>query len=99
MNCNFIVKENNHHYHHYNLHLCILIESTTLADGTYELVPASESEQREAQVNLTEVAEDPNPSSEEPQANCSQEGKPRSMNPIFLNLCNLLLYFTCALSL
>ena len=36
------------------------IESTTLADGTYELVPESESEQREAQVNLTEATEDPN---------------------------------------
>jgi hypothetical protein len=34
----------------------------TLVDGTYELVMESESEQREAQVNLTEVAEDPNQS-------------------------------------
>ena len=44
------------------------IYSTTLADGTYELVPESESEQREAQVNLTEAAQDPNQSSEEPKA-------------------------------
>jgi hypothetical protein len=29
----------------------------TLANGTYELVMESEGEQREAQVNLTEVAE------------------------------------------
>jgi hypothetical protein len=29
----------------------------TLTDGTYELVPESKSEQCEAQVNLTEVAE------------------------------------------
>ena len=70
-------------YHHYNLYWCIHIESTTLADGTYELVPASESEQREAQVNLTEALEDPSLSSDEPQASFSQEGKPRSMNPIF----------------
>jgi len=47
------------------------IDSTTLADGTYELVPESESEQREAQANLTEAAEDPNQSSEEPKANCA----------------------------
>ena len=86
-------------YPHYNLYWCIHIESTTLADGTYELVPASEGEQHEAQVHLTEALEGPSPSSEEPQANFSQEGKPRSMNPIFLNLCHLLLYFTCALSL
>ena len=44
------------------------IVSTTLADGTYELVPESDSEQREAQVNLTEVTEDPNQVSEEPKA-------------------------------
>ena len=47
------------------------IDSTTLPDGTYELVPESESEQREAQANLTEAAEDPNQSSEEPKANCA----------------------------
>ena len=45
------------------------IDSTTLADGTYELVPESESEQCEAQANLTEIVEDPNQSSEEPKAN------------------------------
>ena len=45
------------------------IDSTTLADGTYELVPESESEQREAQANLTQVIEDSNQSSEEPKAN------------------------------
>ena len=45
------------------------IDSTTLPDGTYELVLESESEQREAQVNLTEAVEDPNQSSEEPKAN------------------------------
>ena len=40
--------------------MCIHVDSTTLADGTYELVPESKSEQREAQVNLTKVAEDLN---------------------------------------
>ena len=59
------------------------IDSTTLADGTYELVPESESEQREAQVNLTEIAEDLNQSSEEPKASSAQEGKPRSMSRLF----------------
>ena len=56
------------------------IDTTTLADGTYELVPESESEQREAQVNLTEVTEDPNPISEEPRSSYAQEGKPRSIS-------------------
>ena len=59
------------------------IDSTTLPDGTYELVPESESEQREAQVNLTEIPEDLNQSSEEPKASSAQEGKPRSMTYYF----------------
>ena len=59
------------------------IDSTTLPDGTYELVPESESEQREAQVNLTEATEDPNQVSEEPKAGYAQEGKPRSMSYLF----------------
>ena len=41
---------------------------TTTDAYTYELVPESESEQREAQVNLTEIIEDLNQSSEEPKA-------------------------------
>ena len=59
------------------------IDLTTLADGTYELVPESESEQRESQVNLTEITEDLNQSSEEHKASSVQEGKPRSMSYLF----------------
>ena len=59
------------------------IDSTTLPNGTYELVPESESEQREAQVNLTEDTEDSNQVSEEPKASYAQEGKPRSMSHLF----------------
>ena len=59
------------------------IDTTTLADGTYELVPESESEQREAQVNLTEATEDPNSNPEEPKTSYAQEGKPRSMSFYF----------------
>jgi hypothetical protein len=56
----------------------IHIDSTTLADGTYDLVPESESKQCEAQVNLTEVAKNLNQSSEEPPTSFAQEGKPRA---------------------
>jgi hypothetical protein len=76
--------------------MCIHIESTTLTDGTYDLVPESESEQREAQVNLTEVAEDPNQSLEEPPTSFVQEGQPRCMIPVF-QFMQLLFLFTCAL--
>ena len=61
-------------------------------------MPESESEQRKAQVNLTEATEDPNQDSEEPKASYAQEGKPRSEHvPSILNLCNVLLFLlTCA---
>ena len=49
-------------------------------------MPESESEQREAQVNLTEITEDPNQSSEEPKASSAQEGKPRSMSRLFFKI-------------
>jgi len=85
-------------YHHNNS-CAFHIDMTTFADETYELVPESESEQREAQANLTEDVEDLNQSSEEPKASYAQEGKPRSIIPIF-NLCNFYLYiWYCALSL
>ena len=63
--------------------MCIHVDSTTLANGTYELVPESESDQREAQVNAVEVAEDLNQSSEKPKASSAQEGKPWSMSYLF----------------
>jgi len=63
---NFLVKQVISCYRH-TTHTCAFhIDSTTLADGTYELVPESESEQREAQVNLIKGTEDLNPISEEP---------------------------------
>ena len=65
------------------MHVYVHIDLTTLADGTYELVPESESEKREAQVNLTEITEDLNQSSEEPKASFAQEGKLRSMSYLF----------------
>jgi hypothetical protein len=52
----------------------------------------SESEQRKAQVNLTEVLEDPNQSLEEPKASFAQEGKPWSITPIFKLMQLLLIY-------
>ena len=63
--------------------IIINFKAQNLADGTYELVPESESEQREAQVNLTEITKDLNQSSEEPKASSAQEGKPRSMSYLF----------------
>ena len=89
-------------YHHTTHAYAFHIDTTTLADGTYELVLESESEQCEAQVNLTEVAEDLNQSSEEwvkksseePKTSYAQEGKPRSITyyiQIYATYCSYLL--------
>jgi hypothetical protein len=63
--------------------MCIHIESSTLTDETYNVVPESENEKYEAHVNLTEVAEDPNQCSEELPTGFAQEGKPRCLIPLF----------------
>ena len=62
-------------------------------------MPESESEQREAQVNLTEITEDLNQSSEEPKASSAQEGKPQSMFYLFKFMQLFVFLFICAFKL
>ena len=57
-------------------HFCIHIESTSPADGTSELIPESEIEQRDANFCLTELNQDPNQCSKEPKANFAHEASP-----------------------
>ena len=57
------------------------IDTTVLADGTYELIPESEGGDQEAQVNAATLTEDPDQSPEEPKADLAsdyREGKPRT---------------------
>ena len=57
------------------------IDTTVLADGTYELIPESEEGDLEAQVNATVLTKDPDQSPEEPNAVLAsdyREGKPRT---------------------
>ena len=57
------------------------IDTTALADGTYELIPESEEGDPEAQVNATVLTEDLNQSSKEPRAVLAsdyRDGKPRT---------------------
>jgi len=64
-----------------NTILASYIDTTALADGTYELIPESEEGDPEAQVNADELTEDPDRSSKEPKANLVSdycEGKPRT---------------------
>ena len=65
----------------YNVVLILHIDTTTLSDGTYELIPESEEGDFKAQVNIAELTEAPNQSSEEPRAEIVsnyREGKPRT---------------------
>jgi len=57
------------------------IDTTVLADGTYELIPESEEGDPEAQVNTAILTEAPDQSPEEPKANLASDyrkGKPRT---------------------
>ena len=57
------------------------IDSTALADRTYELIPESEEGDPKVQVNAAVLTEDPDQSPEEPKANLVsdyREGKPRT---------------------
>ena len=61
--------------------LASYIDTTILADGTYELIPESEGGDQEAQVNAATLTEDPDQSPEELKAELAsdfREGKPRT---------------------
>ena len=65
----------------YNTVLALYIDTTTLSDGTYELIPDSEEGDFEAQVNTAVLTEAPDQSSEEPRAEIVsdyREDKPRT---------------------
>ena len=49
----------------YNVVLALHIDTTTLSDGTYELIQESDGGDLDAQVNTAELTEAPNQSSEE----------------------------------
>ena len=65
----------------YNMFFASHVDTTILADGTYELIPDSEEGEQEAQLNATILTEDPDQSLEEPNAVLAsdyREGKPRT---------------------
>ena len=76
------------------------IDTTILADGTYELIPESEGGDQEAQVNAATLTEDPDQSQEEPKAELAsdyREGKPRTYTQYF-KLCTLYTTYLCIYS-
>jgi hypothetical protein len=50
-----------------------------LPDGNYELVPEFEGEPAEGEVNVVEVQQDPDQSSEDLTSDLASEGKPQSI--------------------
>ena len=52
----------------YNVVLALHMDTITLSDGTYELIPDSEGGDLEAQVNTVVLTEAPGKSSKEPRA-------------------------------
>jgi hypothetical protein len=69
--------------------IALHVDTTTLTDGTYELIPEPEKGVSEDQVNVTKgLFEAPNQSSEDnntniPDSNPTQEGKPRCIPQYF----------------
>ena len=49
------------------------IDTTVLADGTYELIPESEGGDQEAQVNAGALTEDPDQCPEEPKTELASD--------------------------
>ena len=65
----------------YNVVLALHIDTTTVSDGTYELIPDSERGDLEDQANTAVLTEVPDQSLDEPRAaivSDYQEGKPRT---------------------
>jgi hypothetical protein len=79
------------------------VESTTLEDGTYELVHELEQGISEDQGNITEgLTEAPNQSSEIidiPDPSPTQEGKARCITQYFKLCTYVTIYLSCALSI
>ena len=84
----------------YNTFLASHIDTTVLADGTYELIPEPEEGDPEAQVNAAILTEASDQSPEEPKANLAsdyREGKPRT-NPYFKLLQFIVIIYLCIYS-
>jgi len=83
---NVIVKESNTQAPHYFPTTAIHIETTSQADGTYELIQEPDGDFSEAQANIVELTEVPNSDSEEPKPTDSIDttaGKPRCIILLF----------------
>ena len=85
---NFIMKESYTQAPHYFPIIASHIETTSLADETYELIQEPDEDISEAQANIVELTEAPNSDSEEPESTDSIDTttcKTRCIILLFLN--------------
>ena len=86
LNYNLIVKESFTQAPHYFPTIALHIETTSLADRTYELIQELHGDISEVQANVAELTEVPNSDSEESKPTNSidtTEGKPRCIILLF----------------
>ena len=76
------------------------IDTTALADGTYELIPESEGVDQEAQVNATILTEDLDQSPEDPRLTklATTEKASPGHNPYFKLLQFIVITYLCTYS-
>ena len=83
---NFIVKERNHLSLCNHDNLALHIKAVNLADGEYELVPVDSCVAQKVNLNCTNIAQDLGQAPEVPLPDSAQEGKPRCIITLFLEL-------------
>ena len=95
LNYNFIVKERNR-YSWITHNLALHIETVNLADGDYELVPADSRVDQEANLNCANLSQDLGQVPEAYLPDSAQEGKHRSIIPLFFRVTfHLSIYMCC----
>ena len=83
---NFIVKERNHLSCCNHLNFALHIDAVNLAGGDYELVPADSLATQEVNLNCANLSQDLGQAPEVFLPDSAQEGKPRCIIPLFLEL-------------
>ena len=71
------------------------IETVNLADGDYELVHADSRVDQEANLNCANLSQDLGQAPEAFLPDSAQEGKPRSIIPLFSELLFMYLFILC----
>ena len=76
--------------------LALHIEAVNLADGDYELVPADSRVDQEVNLNCANLSQDLGQAPEAFMPDSAQEGKPRSIIPLFFRVIfHLSIYMCC----